>query len=375
MIAERTYLDHNASSPLRPEAKAAMLEALEAAGNPSAVHAEGRRARALIEAARDQVARLVGSEPGEVVFTSGGTEAANMVLHDRWDRIFISAIEHPAIAGPARASGAQVVELPVTADGVVDLEAASRLLATAGAGSARSLVAVQIANNETGAIQPVAEIARLARAHGHLVVTDAVQAAGKVAIDFAELGVDALIISGHKFGAPKGVGALAVRKRSGFAPLVIGGGQERGQRGGTENVVGIAGLGAAAMAAKRDLERFADLAAWRDRLEDGVRHVARDVVVIASGAPRLANTSLIALSGRQGETLVIALDLAGVAVSAGAACASGKTHRSPVVAAMGLGERLSRAALRVSLGWSSQERDVEAFLRAWERVAAAARAA
>lgn len=375
MMHARTYLDHNASSPLRPEARAAMLAALEESGNPSSVHAEGRRARATIEDARISVADLVGAEPSEIIFTSGGTEAANMVLHGRWDRIFVSAVEHPAVTGPARASGAHVVELPVTASGVVDLAAAERLLATAGAGSARSLVAVQMANNETGAIQPVADVARLARENGHLVVTDAVQAAGKIDVDFGRLDVDALMISGHKIGAPKGIGALVVRKRAGFAPLIVGGGQERGARGGTENVVGIAALGAAADAARRGLGDFARLGQLRDRIEAGVRQITPGAVIASATAPRLANTSLIALPGRRGETLVIALDLDGIAISAGAACASGKTSRSPVLAAMGYGESVAGAAVRVSLGWSSEDCDADAFLRAWERVAASAQAA
>lgn len=375
MTAHRTYLDHNASSPLRPEARERMLSAIEAFGNPSSVHAEGRAARALVETARAEVAALAGAQGASVVFTSGGTEAANTVIHGRWDRIFVSTIEHPAVSGPARALGADLVALPVDGDGVVDLEAAERLLSVAGNGPGRSLVAVQMANNETGAIQPVAEIAALARAHGHVVVSDAVQAAGKLAIDLDALGVDALMLSAHKIGGPKGVGALVVRKGASFAPLMMGGGQERGARAGTENVAGIAGFGAAAAAAQRDLTRFAHLSVLRDRLEAGIARVTPSAVVVARSAPRLANTSLLAIPGRRGETLVIALDLEGIAVSAGAACASGKTHRSPVLSAMGYDANLAAASIRVSLGWSSREEDVDAFLEVWERIAMPAQVA
>lgn len=375
MSGQRTYLDYNATAPLRPEARAAMLAALDALGNPSSVHAEGRRARALVDAAREDVARLVGAAPSEVVFTSGGTEAANMVMHGRWSRIFLSAIEHPAVTAPARASGADVVDLPVTRDGVVDLDAAARLLAAPAAGTHRALVTVQVANNESGAIQPVAEIAAMARANGHLVVADAVQAAGKIPLDMAALGVDALFLSGHKLGAAPGVGALVVRARVGFPPLLLGGGQERGARGGTENVAGIAGFGAAARAAARDLGAFAAVARLRDALEAGVRAITPSVMVAAAAAPRLPNTSLLALPGRSGETLVIAMDLNGVAVSAGAACSSGKTRRSPVLAAMGFDESTAASAIRVSLGWASTEDDVASFLAAWQQVAANAKAA
>jgi cysteine desulfurase len=375
MSTARTYLDYNATAPLRPEARAAMLAALDVVGNPSSVHAEGREARALVEAAREDVAHLVGASPTEVVLTSGGTEAANMVMHGRWGRILVSAIEHPAVTAPARASGAEVVELPVTRDGVIDLDAADRLISAPANGPGRALVAVQAANNETGAIQPVAEIARMARANGHLVVADAVQAAGKISLDIDSLGVDALILSGHKIGAAKGVGALVVRGRAGFAPLMLGGGQERGARGGTENVAGIAGFGAAARAAGGELAVFAGLARLRDEIEAGVRAITPSAIVAAAAAPRLANTSLLVLPGRRGETLVIALDLGGIAVSAGAACSSGKTRRSPVLAAMGFEESMAAAAIRVSLGWASTEDDVTRFLAAWAQVTAAAKAA
>jgi cysteine desulfurase len=258
---------------------------------------------------------------------------------------------------------------------VIDLDAADRLISAPANGPGRALVAVQAANNETGAIQPVAEIARMARANGHLVVADAVQAAGKISLDIDSLGVDALILSGHKIGAAKGVGALVVRGRAGFAPLMLGGGQERGARGGTENVAGIAGFGAAARAAGGELAVFAGLARLRDEIEAGVRAITPSAIVAAAAAPRLANTSLLVLPGRRGETLVIALDLGGIAVSAGAACSSGKTRRSPVLAAMGFEESMAAAAIRVSLGWASTEDDVTRFLAAWAQVTAAAKAA
>jgi cysteine desulfurase len=366
MNAERTYLDWNATAPLRPEAREACIAALDVVGNPSSPHAHGRRARAIVEDAREQVAALVGTRPAEVVFTSGGTEANNAVLAAGWDTIVLSGIEHDSVRAPARAGKARIIEVPVARNGMVRVDVAI----TAGASASRSLMSLQVANNETGVIQPVAEAAAAAKAQGFLIHTDAVQAAGRIPVDLRALGVDYLTLSAHKLGGPKGIGALVMHERASLPALISGGGQERRRRAGTENVTAIAGFGAAAEAALRDLARMKQVSALRDRLEDQVRAVTPDIVVIGADAPRLPNTANIALAGMSAETLVIALDLAGVAVSAGAACSSGKVGTSHVLEAMGLEQTVARAAIRVSLGWSSTERDVAAFVEAWGRVAA-----
>jgi cysteine desulfurase len=364
MNTARTYLDHNASSPLRPEARAAMLAALNAAGNPSSVHADGRAARALIEAAREKVARLVNAEPSQVVFTSGATEANNWIMSGGWELICVSAIEHDSVLAPARASTATIISLPVSGDGVVDVASAAVPLARAAKGA---LLTVMAANNETGVVQPIAEAVALAREHGAAVHIDAVQAPGRMAVDFAALGADTLALSAHKLGGPLGVGALVTREAP--SALIKGGGQERRRRGGTENVAGIAGFGAAAEAVACENDAAQRMAKLRDALEDGVLRATPDAVIVGSKAARIANTSCIALPGSSAETLVIKLDLAGIAVSAGAACSSGKVAASHVLDAMGYAPEIARSAIRVSLGPQTSEQDIAAFLAAWQKVA------
>jgi cysteine desulfurase len=368
MNAGRTYLDWNATAPLRPEARAAMVVALDLIGNPSSPHAEGRHVRATVEDAREQVAALVGARPSEVVFTSGGTEANNTVFAAGWATILVAGIEHDSVLAPARSSAARLVELPVGRSGVVQGDRAADLIQKA-SGARPALLSLQLANNETGVLQPVAAIARLAREHGLLVHTDAVQAAGRAAVDMRALGVDFLTLSAHKLGGPKGVGALVVRDGVSMPALIRGGGQERRRRAGTEAVAAIAGFGAAAEAAKRELAGMAQVRALRERLEAEIIGLAPNAVVIAADADRLPNTASIALPGTAAEALVIALDLAGIAVSAGAACSSGKVGASHVLEAMGVEPGIVRAAIRVSLGWSSTEADVATFARAWAHVA------
>jgi cysteine desulfurase len=369
MTLARTYLDHNASSPLRPSARAAMIAAHDATGNPSSVHAEGRRARAIIDTAREQVAALVGAKPSEVVFTSGATEANNCVMAGGWKAICVSAIEHDSVLAPARASGAKVIALPATTDGVVELQSVAKQLSHAGADGARALLSVMMANNETGVIQPIAEAADLAREHGLSLHVDAVQGPGRLPVDFAALGADTLVVSAHKLGGPRGVGALIVRDGVNLPALVKGGGQERRRRGGTENVAGIAGFGAAAVEAARAVDAAARMAALRDKLESGVMAATPNAVIIGRSAPRIANTSCIAVPGKPAETLVIRLDLAGIAVSAGAACTSGKVGANSVLEAMGLGSDIARSSVRVSLGLETNDDDIAAFLATWEKIA------
>lgn len=357
-----SYLDYNATVPLRPEAPAAISAALAIGGNPSSVHGPGRAARRIVEDAREAVAALVGATPAEIVFTGGGSEAnATALVGSGATRYLISAVEHDSV----RRNAPGALSIPVDRHGVVDLAALERLLAATP--GERCLLSLMLANNETGVIQPVAEAVALARRHGALIHCDAVQAAGKIAVDVAALGVDMLTLSGHKLGGPAGCGALYLRRDIEIAPLIRGGGQERGRRAGTENLSGIAGFGAAAKASERDLADGGSdrVRALRDRLEQAVAAIAPEAVIHGSGADRLPNTSCIGLPGLAAETQVMALDLAGVAVGSGAACSSGKLHASHVLGAMGLPADAAGAAIRVSLGWASSEDDVDRFLAAW----------
>lgn len=366
-----TYLDHNATSPLRPEAGAAMERALAASGNPSSVHGAGRAARALVEDARERVAALAGGRAQDVIFTSGGSEANTLALRgaiegaleagERITRLFVCAIEHDSVLANAaalgeRVPGLRVETVAVTPTGTVALEALRVMLRE---GKGRALVAVMAANNETGVVQPTAEISALAKEAGALLFVDAVQAAGKTPIDFA---ADYLSLSAHKIGAAPGTGALIVKEGVPCAPQILGGGQERGMRAGTENVSGIAGFGAAATAALGELESNSRGAALRDRFERELRRIAPEAAIFGASVPRLANTSNFALPCVSAETAVMALDLDGVMVSSGAACSSGKVKPSHVLKAMGVPEELARRALRVSFGWNSRDDDVDAAI-------------
>ncbi len=358
------YLDHNATSPLRPEAKAAMLAALDLGGNPSSVHASGRAAKALLENAREQVAAAAGACAEDVIFTSGGTEANNLALRGGLaaaglTRLIVSAAEHDSVLAPAKAlakEGVRVDTLPVTADGLADLDALTAAMAEGPA-----LVALMLANNETGAIQPAAEAAEIVHAAGGRLHVDAAQALGRMEISLAGLGADTLTLSAHKAGGPVGAGALVLGNGAQISRIQHGGGHERGHRAGTENLPAIAGFGAVA---ELGLWPQAELTRLRDDMEAALLAAAPDVTIFARGAGRLCNTSCFAAPGFAGETQVMALDLAGVAVSAGAACSSGKVSRSHVLEAMGAGE-LSGCAIRVSLGWNTTEEDVARFADAW----------
>ena len=353
----RHYLDANASEPLRPEARQAMLAALDLTGNPSSVHAAGRAARRAMEDAREMLATRFGCQPGDLVFCSGGTEADALAVHALGQglRLAIGATEHDAI----RAAAPNAAIVPVLSNGIVDLDALESILTLGGP----ALVCLMLANNETGTIQPVAEAAALCRTHGALLHVDAVQAAGRMALDLGALGASSLAISSHKLGGPAGVGALMLAPDLGaLPPLIRGGGQERGRRGGTPPVAAIAGFAAATMVAG-DSGGLRDL---RDRAERAA--VACGAVVVGGDAPRLFNTTCLALPGTRADTQVIALDLEGIAVSAGAACSSGKVAASHVLAAMGLGA-LAGQAIRVSLPWNATDADVDAFATAYARMA------
>jgi cysteine desulfurase len=375
MSLERVYLDYNATSPLLPVAREAMVAALDLIGNPSSIHAEGRMARRALETSRASVAALMGVRVRDVVFTSGGTEAANLLLTPSLgdgglplERLFVCAGEHACVLQGHRFTAAQVEVVPMTAQGTIDLTALSAMLAAAA--PARVMLALQAANNETGVVQPMREASDIVHAAGGLVVCDAVQAAGRIDISPEKLGADAVFMSAHKIGGPKGVAALAfanTRLHIGQA-LVRGGGQERGVRAGTENVAAIAAFGAAAEWAlsyrETEMERHAGL---RNALEAEVGAAFPDVVVFGRGAERLAQTSSLAVPGVPAETLLIALDLGGVAVSSGSACSSGKVQPSHVLAAMGIDLDLAKGALRVSFGWASSEKDVQVFCETFEK--------
>ncbi len=361
----RVYLDWNATAPLSAAARAAMITALDCVGNPSSVHSEGRAARAILDRAREQVAALAGARPADIVFTSGATEANATVIRAGWDTIYSAGIEHDSISANIRATTTRHVTLPVDRGGIVDGVAFADDVLRSALPPGRALLSIQLANSETGVLQDLSEIAAFARAHGIAVHTDAVQAAGRMPIDFAALGVDYLTLSAHKIGGPKGVGALVVREGPPFSALVRGGGHERGRRAGTENVPGIAGFGAAAADALNNLQGIAQQCALRDRLEDGILAASPSATVIAGSSPRLSNTTCIALPGQPAETLVIKLDLAGFAVSAGSACSSGKVGKSAVLAAMDLPDDIARSAIRVSIGPTTTTQDIDAFLSAW----------
>lgn len=375
----RTYLDHNATSHVRPEAREALLAALDATGNGSSVHAEGRAARGTMDAARARVAALVGATPSGVVFTSSGTEADALALTPDYrrgetplifDALLVSAVEHAAVLRGHRFAPEQVEVLPVDARGRLRLDGLDAALARHAAAGRRVLLSLMVANNETGVLQPVAEAARRAHEQGALVHTDAVQAAGRIPLSMSALGVDLMSVSAHKLGGAPGAGALILADPDlRPAPLIGGGAQERGRRAGSENVPAIAAFGAAAERAGASVD--ADgvrINGLRERLEDALRCEFPELVLLVGDVDRLPNTSCFALPGVPAETTVIALDLAGLAVSAGAACSSGKVAASHVLGAMGVPERIARSAFRLSFGWSSGEEDVDRALGVFRRV-------
>lgn len=368
------YLDHNAGAPLRASVREVMIETLGDAGNASSVHAHGRKARGRIEDARVQVARLCGAKSRAVTFVSGGTEGNMMALTPSWrdqgapvylDKLFRSAIEHPSVVTGGRFPASDQVVLPVDSNGRVQMEGLRELLSDADP----SLVSVMAANNETGVVQPLAEIGSMVREFGHFLHVDAVQAAGRMLIDVEGWQADAITLSAHKFGGPQGIGAVVVRSTARVpAPLMIGGGQENWQRGGTENVAAIAGFGNAAEAALEESADTVHLSEMKARLESGLRAVCPATVIFGENEERLANTSCFAVPGIPAETALIAFDLENVSVSSGSACSSGKVSVSHVLTAMGVNEDLARCALRVSMGWNTTDAEIDRFLEIWPRL-------
>ncbi len=373
-MPDRVYLDWNATTPLRREVRAALAAAWELSGNPSSVHAEGRQARKFVEDARTAVAAAVGALARNVVFTSGGTEANATALTPGLrrgssapvTRLLVSAIEHASVLAGGRFAADAIAVVGVTRAGVLDL---TQLRAMLDHGPP-ALVSVMLANNETGAMQPVAEAAGLVHAAGGLLHVDAIQAFGKWPFELAGLDADLLTLSAHKIGGPKGVGALVVAEGvRGLEPLLRGGGQELSRRAGTENVAGIAGFGAAARAASLALATdTARMEARRQRLEAGLRETP-GLIVFSDNGPRLPNTTLFTVPGLAAETALIGFDLAGIAVSSGSACSSGKVQPSHVLAAMGMSPEMAKGAVRISLGWSTSDADIDRCLEAWRKLA------
>lgn len=372
-MADRVYLDWNATTPLRPEARAAMSAAWEIEGNPSSVHAEGRQARRLVEEARAAVADAVGATAQNVVFTSGGTEANALALTPGLrrasgpavERLLVSAIEHASVLSGGRFPPHAIATVGVSRSGMLDLDGLRAALKEGPA----ALVSVMLANNETGALQPVAEAAEIVHASGGLLHVDAIQAFGKIPFNINALKADMVTLSAHKIGGPKGVGAVVLAEGLlGFEPLLRGGGQERGHRAGTENVSGIAGFGAAVRAAMDALERDAiRVESLRNRLENSLRQTP-GAVIFSDGVNRLPNTTLFTVPGLKAETAVIGFDLAGIAVSSGSACSSGKVQPSHVLEAMGFGPEMAQGAVRLSLGWSTSAEDIDCCLEAWRKL-------
>ena len=378
MAARRAYLDYNASAPLLAAAREAMVAVLDITANPSSVHAEGRAARRLIETARRDVAALVNAKPEHVVFTSGATEAASTLLTPHWQmgrgavrmsHLYVCAADHPCLLNGGRFPAAGVTRIGVNADGIADLAALTAALAARDKSDGLPLVAIHAANNETGVIQPVEAIAKIVKAAGGVLIVDAVQAAGRIPLDMSAGYADYMILSSHKIGGPKGVGAIvAAADLMMPKPLINGGGQEKGHRGGTENLAGIVGFGAAAREALAGLQGIDAVARRRDEVETIVKMLVPDAEIFGTGAPRLANTTFFAIAGIKAETAQIAFDLAGVALSAGSACSSGKVGPSHVLKAMGYGDSLG--ALRVSIGHATGADDIEMFRTALAAIAA-----
>jgi cysteine desulfurase len=372
-MPSRVYLDWNATTPLRAEARAAMLTAYELIGNPSSVHAEGREARRLVEDARSALGTAVGAQPRNVVFTSAGTEANALALSPGLrglsgrpvERLLVSAVEHASVLAGGRFPAASVGQIRVTRSGVLDLDHLKGLLSD----GPPALVSIMAANNETGAIQPVAEAAHIVHEAGGLIHVDAIQVLGKIAFNINAVSADLATFSAHKIGGPKGVGALAVAEGiAGLEPILRGGGQELGRRAGTENVAGIAGFGAAVKVALQALPEDAErMATLRDRLENGIRAIT-GATVFSDDVKRLPNTVLFTAPGLKAETAVIGFDLEGIAVSSGSACSSGKVQPSHVLSAMGFDPAIAQGAVRLSLGWSTEPEDINRTLEAWRKL-------
>ena len=365
-MIEHIYLDYNATAPMRAEVIALMGKIMGTVGNASSVHGPGRKARERVDTARQQVAGLVAAPAKNVIFTGGGTEADNLALRGFQPRhLIVSGVEHGAVLAPALLLDAHATIVDVDAHGRMDLNSLEAALAD---GDGPALVSLMLANNETGVLEPVAEAAEIAHAHNALIHCDGIQGAGKIAMDINELGIDLLSLSAHKFGGPQGVGALVMREERMVLAQMVGGGQEMGRRSGTENVAGIAGFGAAARLARDDLAKFAKLAYLRDEMEARLGGIAPARKIVGGDVARVPNTSCLTMPGVRSDTQVMALDLAGIAVSAGSACSSGKVAASHVLDAMGMELDEAMTAIRVSMGRTTTRDEIDRFITAWSEI-------
>lgn len=363
MGGKKIYLDYNATTPMKAQVRDLVVSLLDGPANPSSVHVFGREARKIVEAARHQVAKLVNAKPDEVIFTGSATEANNTFLKGCGaGRFLVSGIEHASII---KATAAQTEIIPVTPEGVTDIAALEKMLV---AGTGKTVVCLMMVNNETGVIQPVKEAAALCKKYNAIFFCDAVQAVGRIPVDMQEIGIDAMSLAAHKIGGPQGVGALVLRKGIEVAPLLHGGSQEQGRRAGTSNVPGIAGFGKACELALADMPNYQALAKLRDGMEARIRTIAPEAVLFGSQSPRVANTSVICLPGTRSDTQMMTLDLDGIAVSSGSACSSGTVKPSHVLLALGATEDHATSSLRVSMGWTTTQEDIDAFLKSWEKM-------
>ena len=366
MTDRLVYLDNNATAPIRPEVIDLMVEVMSTVGNASSIHSAGRLARKRVEDARAEVAALVGADPDNVIFTGGGTEADNLALKGFADRrLIVSAIEHGAILAPALLFDAGADIVPVDEQGLVDLAALEDLIRDA---DKPVLLSIMLANNETGVIQPIKEIVAIAKKFDALVHTDAVQSVGKIPVDINDLGVDMMSLSAHKIGGPQGVGALIMRENLPIMSQIVGGGQERGRRSGTENVAGVAGFGVAAAIARNGLAHYTKISKLRDEMELQIKQIAPGSQVYSGEAPRLPNTSCLTMPGVKSETQVMSFDLEGVAISAGSACSAGKVTASHVLEAMEAPEDVALTAIRVSMGCDTVSEDIDRFVDVWRDI-------
>jgi len=365
-MKEQIYLDYNATCPIRPEVIDVVATTMATVGNPSSVHSAGRAASAVVEEARVKVAALAGARARDVVFCSGGTEANNAVIAGAGAKsLLVSTIEHDSVLAAAKVTGLPVFELPVDKDGVLILDAVEAVLAGA---PKPALISVMYANNEMGALQPIEALSEVAKAHGAMLHCDAIQAAGKVNIDVAQMGCTYLTLSSHKIGGPQGVGAIVLAPTAPMKPTAVGGGQEMGRRSGTENVAGVAGFGVAALSAMAAVGDAGRLRVLRDRLESELKAYSNDIEIVAELAERTPNTSCIVLPGVKGETQVMHFDLAGICISSGAACSSGKVKVSHVLSGMGYSDDKAISSARVSLGYKTTDAHVDAFITAWKKL-------
>jgi len=365
-MSNAVYLDYNATAPIRPQVIDLMHDIMKNVGNPSSIHRAGRKAREHVDLARDRVAALVHADRENVIFTSCGTEADNLALRGFGDRhLVVSAVEHGAVLAPSMIFDPHCAIVPVDGDGLLDLEALEAALASA---QKPITASIMLANNETGVIQPIEEIASLVHDYDGLLHCDAIQAAGKIPVDINELGIDLLSLSAHKIGGPQGVGVLIMRQDMAVRASLIGGGQERGRRSGTENVAGIAGFGLAAELALNSLLHYQELERLRDDMETRVLQLAPEAQIFGKSAPRLPNTSCLTMPGVKAETQLMLFDMAGIYLSAGSACSSGKISASHVLDAMGVPDEVAMTAIRVSLGYDTVASDIDRFVESWQDI-------